>query len=54
MYKEIKWIQFIEKRTGINKKGQSWWLPTEVEWIGEDSLRITDITATPLVLKSVA
>lgn len=54
MYKEIKWIQFIEKKTGINKKGQSWWLPTNAEWIGEDSLRITDITATPLVPKSVA
>ena len=54
MYKKIKWIQFIEKRTGINKKGQSWWLPADAELIGEDSLRITDITATPLVPKSVA
>lgn len=54
MYKEIKWIQFIEKRTGINKKGQSWWLPTDVERIGEDNLRISDITTTPLVPKSVA
>lgn len=54
MYKKIKWIQFIEKKTGINKKGQSWWLPTDAERIGEDSLRITDITITPLVPKSVA
>ena len=54
MYKEIKWIQFIEKRTGINKKGQPWWKPDYAEEIGEDSLRITDITATPLVPKSVA
>ena len=54
MYKEIKWIQFIKKRTGINKKRQSWWRPDYAEEIGEDCLRITDITTTPLVPKSVA
>ena len=54
MYKKIKWIQFIEKRTGINKKGQSWWLPTDVWVINAHDLQITDITTTPLVPKSVA
>lgn len=54
MYKEIEWIQFIEKRTGINKKGQSWWLPTDAGVINAHDLQMTDITTTPLVPKSVA
>lgn len=54
MYRKIEYIQFIEKRTGINKKGQSWWLPADAEVIKAHDLQITDITATPLVPKSVA
>lgn len=54
MHKKINYIQFIEKKTGINKKGQSWWLPTDAEVINAHDLQITDITTTPLVPKSAA
>ena len=54
MHKKINYIQFIEKKTGINKKGQSWWRPTDAEVIKAHDLQITDITTTPLVPKSAA
>lgn len=54
MYRKIEYIQFIGKRTGINKKKHSWWLPTDIEVINAHDLRIADITITPLVPKSVA
>ena len=54
MHREISCIQFIKKEIGVTKKGQSWWRPNYAETIQGDCLRISDITTTPLVPRSVA